>query len=216
MPATISCLLGMAAVMAAVMHAPLTSIFLIAEITGGYDLLVPLMLVTVISYITINIFERHSIYSMRLAQKGELVTHHKDQAILTLMSLDSVIDRYCMRIAPDMTLGDMVHLLAKEKENTFPVVDGADNLRGLINLADIRKVLFRQELYNVFTAEQLMQDAPDIISINTPMTHVMASFEKFGTDVLPVVDENARFVGIIHKTALFEAYRQTLVDFSEE
>ena len=198
------------------MHAPLTSIFLIAEITGGYDLLVPLMLVTVISYITINIFERHSIYSMRLAQKGELVTHHKDQAILTLMSLDSVIDRYCMRIAPDMTLGEMVHLLAKEKENTFPVVDGADNLRGLINLADIRKVLFRQELYNVFTAEQLMQDAPDIISINTPMTHVMASFEKFGTDVLPVVDENARFVGIIHKTALFEAYRQTLVDFSEE
>lgn len=216
MPATISCLLGMAAVMAAVMHAPLTSIFLIAEITGGYDLLVPLMLVTVISYITINIFERHSIYSRRLAQKGELVTHHKDQAILTLMSLDSVIDRYCMRIAPDMTLGNMVHLLAKEKENTFPVVDGADNLRGLINLADIRKVLFRQELYNVFTAEQLMQDAPDIISINTPMTHVMASFEKFGTDVLPVVDENARFVGIIHKTALFEAYRQTLVDFSEE
>ena len=168
MPATISCLLGMAAVMAAVMHAPLTSIFLIAEITEGYDLLVPLMLVTVISYITINIFERHSIYSRRLAQKGELVTHHKDQAILTLMSLDSVIDKYCMRIAPDMTLGNLVHLLAKEKENTFPVVDGANNLRGLINLADIRKVLFRQELYNIFTAEQLMQDAPDIISINTP------------------------------------------------
>ena len=166
MPATISCLLGMAAVMAAVMHAPLTSIFLIAEITGGYDLLVPLMLVTVISYITINIFERHSIYSRRLAQKGELVTHHKDQAILTLMSLDSVIDKYCMRIAPDMTLGNLVHLLAKEKENIFPVVDGANNLRGLINLADIRKVLFRQELYNIFTAEQLMQDAPDIISIN--------------------------------------------------
>ena len=191
MPATISCLLGMAAVMAAVMHAPLTSIFLIAEITGGYDLLVPLMLVTVISYITINIFERHSIYSRRL-------------------------DKYCMRIAPDMTLGNLVHLLAKEKENTFPVVDGANNLRGLINLADIRKVLFRQELYNIFTAEQLMQDAPDIISINTPMTHVMASFEKFGAEVLPVVDENARFVGIIHKTALFETYRQTLVDFSEE
>lgn len=132
------------------------------------------------------------------------------------MSLDSVIDKYCMRIAPDMTLGNLVHLLAKEKENTFPVVDGANNLRGLINLADIRKVLFRQELYNIFTAEQLMQDAPDIISINTPMTHVMASFEKFGAEVLPVVDENARFVGIIHKTALFETYRQTLVDFSEE
>ena len=215
-PTTISCLLGMAAVMAAVMHAPLTSIFLIAEITGGYDLLVPLMLVTVISYMTINIFERHSIYSMRLAKKGELVTHHKDQAILTLMSLDSVIDKYCMRIAPNMTLGNLVHLIAKERENTFPVVDGGNNLRGIITLTNIRKVLFRQELYNSFTAEQLMQDAPDIISINAPMTHVMASFEKFGTEVLPVVDGNSHFVGIIHKTALFEAYRQTLVDFSEE
>lgn len=215
-PPTIMCLLGMAAVMTGVMHAPLTSIFLIAEITGGYDLLVPLMLVTVISFITVNIFERHSIYSMRLAKKGELVTHHKDKAILTLMSLDSVIDKYCMRIAPNMSLGDIVHLIAKEKENTFPVVDGAGNLRGLISLTGIRKVLFRQELYGVFSAEQLMQDPPDIISINAPMTYVMASFEKFGTEVLPVVDENSHFVGIIHKTALFEAYRQTLVDFSEE
>ena len=215
-PATISCLLGMAAVMAGVMHAPLTSIFLIAEITGGYDLLVPLMLVTVISYITVNIFERHSIYSMRLAQKGQLVTHHKDQAILTLMNLDSVIDKYCMKVAPDMPLGELVLLLAKENENTFPVVDGGGNLRGMINLTHIRKVLFRQELYNTFTAEQLMEPAPDILSINSPMPYVMESFEKFGTEVLPVVDEESHFVGIIHKTALFEAYRQTLVDFSEE
>ena len=216
MPATISCLLGMAAVMAAVMHAPLTSIFLIAEITGGYDLLVPLMLVTVISYITIKVFERHSIYSMRLAQKGELVTHHKDQAILTLMNLDSGIDKYCIRIPPAMTLGDLVHILAKEKDNIFPVVDGSGNLRGLITLANIRKVLFRQELYAVFTAEQLMEPAPDIISITSPMNYVMDSFERSGTEVLPVIDENSRFVGIIHKTDLFEAYRQTLVDFSEE
>ncbi|MCH5178558.1 MAG: chloride channel protein [Prevotellaceae bacterium] len=215
-PTTISCLLGMAAVMAAVMHAPLTSIFLIAEISGGYDLLVPLMLVAVISYITINIFERHSIYSMRLAKKGELVTHHKDQAILTLMTLDSVIDKYCMRLAPNMTLGQMVHLIAKEKDNIFAVVDGAGTLRGIINLRNIRKVLFRQELYGVFTAEQLMEDAPDIININAPMTHVMDSFDKFGVEVLPVVDNNSHFVGIIHKTALFEAYRQMLVDFSEE
>lgn len=215
-PATISCLLGMAAVMAGVMHAPLTSIFLIAEITGGYDLLVPLMLVTVISYITVNIFERHSIYSMRLAQRGQLVTHHKDQAILTLMNLDSVIDKYCMKVAPDMPLGELVLLLAKENENTFPVVDGGGNLRGMINLTHIRKVLFRQELYNTFTAEQLMEPAPDILSINSPMPYVMESFEKFGTEVLPVVDEESHFVGIIHKTALFEAYRQTLVDFSEE
>lgn len=216
MPSTVSCLLGMAAVMAGVMHAPLTSIFLIAEITGGYDLLVPLMLVTVISYITVHIFERHSIYSMRLAQRGQLVTHHKDQAILTLMSLNSVIDKYCMKIAPDMTLGNLVMLIAKEKENVFPVVDGAGNLRGILNIRNIRKVIFRQELYGAFTAEQLMEPAPDILSINSPMTYVMDSFDRLETDVLPVVDENGLFVGLIHKTALFEAYRQTLVDFSEE
>ena len=215
-PPTICCLLGMAAVMAAVMHAPLTSIFLIAEITGGYDLLVPLMLISVTSYITIRIFEPHSIYSMRLAKKGQLVTHHKDQAILTLMNLDSVIDRQCTKVPPSMPLGEMVMIFAKDKEDIFPVVDGGNNLHGLISLKDIRKVIFRQELYHVFTAEQLMLPAPDILPIGSPMTYVMNCFEKSGADVLPVVDEDNHFVGIIHKTVLFETYRQTLVDFSEE
>ena len=215
-PVTICCLLGMAAVMASIMHAPLTSIFLIAEITGSYDLLVPLMLVSIIAYITTNIFERHSIYAIRLAQKGQLVTHHKDQAILTLMNLDTVIDRCAMKISPGTPLEELVILFAKESEEVFPVVDGANTLRGIINLKEIRKVLFRQELYRVFTAEQLMQPAPVILSINAPMTHVMDSFEKYGADVLPVVDEDSHFVGLIHKTVLFETYRQTLVDFSEE
>ena len=106
--------------------------------------------------------------------------------------------------------------MAKEKEDTFPVVDGGDKLHGLISLKDIRKVLFRQELYNAFTAEQLMTPSPDLLSINAPMTSVMDCFEKSGAEVLPVVDENNLFVGLIHKTVLFEAYRQTLVDFSEE
>lgn len=215
-PSSICCLLGMAAVMAAVMHAPLTSIFLIAEITGGYDLLVPLMLISVTSYITIRIFEPHSIYSMRLAKKGQLVTHHKDQAILTLMNLDSVIDRQCTKVTPTMPLGDLVIIFAKDKEDIFPVVDGGNNLHGLISLKDIRKVIFRQELYNVFTADQLMLPAPDILSIDSSMTYVMSCFEKSGAEVLPVVDEENHFVGIIHKTVLFETYRQTLVDFSEE
>jgi len=215
-PTTICCLLGMAAVMAAIMHAPLTSIFLIAEITGGYDLLVPLMLVSIISFITVNIFERHSIYSMRLAKKGQLVTHHKDQAILTLMNLDTVIDKCCIKVMPSTPLEELVVLFSKESEEAFPVVDGAGNLRGIINLKDIRKVIFRPELYRVFTAEQLMLPAPNILSINAPMTYIMDSFEKCGAEVLPVVDENSRFVGLIHKTLLFETYRQTLVDFSEE
>ncbi len=215
-PSTICCLLGMAAVMAAVMHAPLTSIFLIAEITGGYGLLVPLMLVSVISYITIRIFEPHSIYSMRLAKKGQLVTHHKDQAILTLMNLDSVINRQCTRVTPTMPLGELVMIFAKEKEDIFPVVDGSNNLHGLISFKDIRKVIFRQELYGVFTAEQLMLPAPDILPIGSSMTYVMNCFEKSGAEVLPVVDDDNHFVGVIHKTVLFETYRQTLVDFSEE
>lgn len=215
-PVATCCLLGMAAVMAAIMHAPLTSIFLIAEITEGYDLLVPLMLISVIAYITIRVFEPHSVYSTRLAKRGQLVTHHKDHAILTLMNLESVIDRFCMRVTPNMELGSLVLLFAKEKEDVFPVVDGSNNLHGLIILKDIRKVLFRQELYNAFRAEQLMLQPPAILSINAPMTYVMRSFEKSGADVLPVVDENNHFVGLIHKTALFEAYRQTLVDFSEE
>lgn len=216
LPVTICCLLGMAAVMAAIMHAPLTSIFLIAEITSGYDLLVPLMLISVTAFITVNIFERHSIYSMRLAKKGQLITHHKDHAILTLMSLESVIDHYCMRVKPDAMLEDLVVLFAKEKEDVFPVVDGSNNLHGLINIKDIRKVLFRQELYHAFNAEQLMLPAPAILPINAPMTYVMDSFEKSNAEVLPVIDDNNLFVGLIHKTALYEAYRQTLVDFSEE
>ncbi len=215
-PVTICCLLGMAAVMSAIMHAPLTSIFLIAEITEGYDLMVPLMLISVTGYCTIRVFEPHSVYSTRLAKKGELVTHHKDQAILTLMSLESVIDRYCMRVKPTTMLGDLVMLFAKEKEDTFPVVDGSNNLHGLINLKDIRKVLFRQELYNAFRADQLMLPAPTILTINTPMTYVMECFNNTGAEVLPVVDDSNHFVGLIHKTVLFEAYRQTLVDFSEE
>ncbi len=215
-PSTVCCLLGMAAVMAAVMHAPLTSIFLIAEITGGYALLVPLMLVSVTSYITIRIFEPHSIYSMRLAKKGQLVTHHKDQAVLTLMNLDSVIDRQCTKVPPTMPLGGLVMIFAKEKEDVFPVVDGGNNLHGLISFKDIRKVVFRQELYNVFTADQLMLPAPDILPIGSSMTYVMDCFAKSGADVLPVVDDDNHFVGLIHKTNLFETYRQTLVDFSEE
>jgi CIC family chloride channel protein len=209
-------LLGMAGVMAAVMHAPLTSIFLIAELTGGYGMLVPLMIVTVSSYLTIIAFEPHSIYAMRLAKKGQLITHHKDRSILTLMSLDSIIDKYCMRIDPDMELGKLVLLIAKEKTNAFPVVDGLGNLHGIIYLLDIRKVVFRQELYHTFTARQLMEDPPCRLNIDDPMTLVMDRFQKTNAEVLPVMDTNGKFVGLIYQTQLYSAYRQMLVDFSEE
>ena len=209
-------LLGMAGVMTAVMHAPLTSIFLIAELTGGYDMLVPLMIVTVSAYLTIIAFEPHSIYAMRLAKKGQLITHHKDRAILTLMNMDAIIDKYCLRIAPDTELGKMVNLFAKEKADTFAVVDGLGTLRGIINLANIRKVLFRQELYHSLVATQLMEEPPGIVYIDEPMSTVMDHFEATGASVLPVVDKGNKFVGLIYKEKLYSSYRQMLVDFSEE
>ena len=209
-------LLGMAGVMAAVMHAPLTSIFLIAELTGGYAMLVPLMIVTVCAYLTIVAFGPHSIYAMRLAQKGQLITHHKDRAILTLMSLDNIIDKHCMQVAPDMELGKLVLLIAKEKGDAFPVVDGMGMLRGMIYLKDIRKVVFRQELYHVFKAEQLMEDPPAQLSLTTPMTTVMDRFQQTKADVLPVLGDMGKFMGLIYQANLYTSYRQMLVDFSEE
>ena len=139
----------MAGVMSGVMHAPLTSIFLIAELTGGYNLFVPLMIVSLVSYLTIISFEPNSVYTTRLAKKGQLLTHHKDKAALTLMSLNSVVERHDTKISPDMKLGEMVLLISREKVNIFPVTDGTGHLLGIIELQKIRKVLFRQELYNV-------------------------------------------------------------------
>lgn len=209
-------LLGMAGVMTGVMHAPLTSIFLIAELTGGYGMFVPLMIVTVSAYLTVVSVEPHSIYAMRLAKKGQLITHHKDRAILTLMNLDSVIDKYCMRVPPDMELGKLVLLIAKENANAFPVVDGIGNLKGIIYLHHIRNVMFRQELYHTFKASQLMEDPPCFLNIDDAMTTVMDRFQRTGAEVLPVLDKTGKFVGFIYQAKLFAAYRQMLVDFSEE
>ena len=209
-------LLGMAGAMTAVMHAPLTGIFLIAELTGSYEMLVPLMIVTVSAYLTIVSFEPHSIYAMRLAKKGQLLTHHKDNAILTLMNLDSIIDKYCMRIHPDMELNKLVLLISKEHADVFPVVDGSGYLRSIIYLQNIRKVIFRQELYHSFCASQLMQQPPCVLSSNDPVTLVMNKFQSTKAEVLPVINETGRFVGLIYQAKLYTTYRQILVDLSEE
>lgn len=209
-------LLGMAGVMSGVMHAPLTSIFLIAELTGGYQLLMPLMIVSVCSYLTIIAFEPHSIYSMRLAKQGHLLTHHKDRSILTLMSMDMVIEKHCSRVSPDMELGRLVLLISKEKSDVFPVVDAQGTLKGVINLVNIRKVVFRQELYRQFVAEQLMEDPPALLSVNDAMAVVMDKFEETNADVLPVLSNEGIFAGFVSKTKLYSNYRQLLVDFSEE
>ena len=205
-------LLGMAGVMSGVMHAPLTGVFLIAELTGGFDLFLPLMIVSIGSYITIKIFEPHSIYSMRLAQKGELLTHHKDRAVLTLLSMDSVIEKDFLPVEPDMTLGDMVKVIAKSSRNTFPVVDSKGLLLGIVLLDNIRNIMFRPELYNRFKVSKFMVSAPARIYLSMPMDQIMKIFDDTKAWNLPVVDESGRYIGFMSKSKIFNSYREVLVD----
>lgn len=205
-------LLGMAGIMSGVMHAPLTGVFLIAELTGGYDLFLPLMIVSIGSYITILMFEPHSIYSMRLAQKGELLTHHKDKAVLTLLSADNVIERDFQIVSPEMTLGDMVKVIARSSRNTFPVVDDRGILLGIVLLDNIRNIMFRPELYSRFRVSKFMVSAPAKIVVNTPMDQIMQIFDDTKAWNLPVVDETGRYMGFMSKSKIFNSYREVLVD----
>ncbi len=203
-------LLGMAGVMSGVMHAPLTGIFLIAEITGGYDLFMPLMIVSVCSYLTIIIFEPHSIYGMRLAKQGKLITHHTDNAVLTLMSLDSVIERNYIEIEPDVELGKIVNKISRSKNNVMPVLDPAGNLLGEIDLTKIRHVVFRTELYHHFKAHQLMTQPAAVLTDDTPMVEVMKEFDKTHADWLPVLDNENHFKGYISRQRMYGMYRKTV------
>lgn len=209
-------LLGMAGLMSGVMHAPLTGIFLIAELTGGYDLFLPLMMVSVSSYLTIMIFEPHSIYSMRLAKKGELITHHKDKAVLTLLSINSVVENDFEQVRPDMDLGEMVKVISQAKRNLFPVVDAGGRLLGIVALDDIRNIMFRQELYHRFKVEKFMVSPPARIRVSDSMEEVMKAFDDTKAWNLPVVDEEGKYKGFVSKSKIFNSYRQVLVDFSAD
>lgn len=209
-------LLGMAGVMSGVMHAPLTGIFLIAEITGGYDLFMPLMIASVCSYLTIIIFEPHSIYGMRLARQGKLITHHTDHAILTLMSLDSVVDRDYTPVAPDMDLGMIVNKISRSRNSILPVLDAAGNLLGEIDIRRIRHVVFRIELYHHFKAYQLMSETPATLSDNESMTDVMKTFERTHADWLPVLDSDNHLRGYISRQRMYGMYRKMVADMSRE
>lgn len=209
-------LLGMAGVMSGVFQAPLTGVFLIAELTGGYDLFIPLMIVSAVSYLTIHIFEKHSIYAIRLARQGDLLTHHIDQSILTLMSIDAVIDKSRPILSPEMTLGHMVGVISSEGGEDFAVTDGKGTLIGIINLREIRKVIFRSELYRTFCVQQLMQPAKTILYTSDTMQHVMDKFQATDTEVLPVVNSDNTFVGFVSKTKVYGTYRQLIKDYSQE
>ena len=215
-PSTNYALLGMAGVMSGVFHAPMTGVFLIAELTGGYDLFIPLMIVSVCSYITIHTFEPHSIYAMRLARRGELLTHHKDRSVLTLMSLDAIIDKERPLLRPDMYLGQIVQAVSTEKALHFAVVDIKGGLLGIINLNGIRKLIFRSELYRMYRADQLMTRPSIVLRTDDSMTAVMERFSHTSTGTLPVLTPEGTFVGFVSRTRLLAAYRQVLKDFSEE
>ena len=209
-------LMGMAGVMSGVMHAPLTGIFLIAELTGGYSLLLPLMIVSVSAYLTIIIFEPHSIYGSRLAKEGRLLTHHTDHAVLTLMNLDSVIDRDYMAVSPDMELGQIVNQVSRSRSRVLPVLDGAGTLLGEVDIVHIRKVLFRIELYHHFMASQLMEEPVATLLETAPMSSVMKTFEHTGAEWLPVVDTQNHLKGYISRQRLYTLYRKMVHDMSED
>lgn len=209
-------LMGMAGLMSGVMHAPLTGVFLIAEITGGYDLFVPLMIVSVCSYLTIYVFEPHSIYGMRLARQGKLITHHTDHAVLTLMSLDSVIDHDYQTVAPDLELGAMVHKISQSRTSVLPVVDRAGGLIGEVDIKQIRHVMFRTELYHHFTARQLMTEPAARLMEDASMTDVMKAFDETRADWLPVLDADHHLKGYIARKRIYGAYRDMVADMSED
>ena len=209
-------LLGMAGVMSGVMHAPLTGIFLIAEITGGYDLFLPLMIVSVCSYLTISIFEPHSIYGMRLAKQGKLITHHTDHAVLTLMSLDSVIERNYTAVEPDMELGNIIHKISQSRHDLLPVLDAAGNLLGEINISKLRHIVFRTELYHHFKAHQLMMPPPATLRDDSPMAVVMKMFDRTHADGLPVLDSDNHLKGYIYRQRMYGMYRKMVADMSQD
>lgn len=216
LPEENAALLGMAGVMSGVMHAPLTGVFLIAELTAGYTLFMPLMIVSVCAYLTILMFEPHSIYGMRLAKQGKLITHHTDKSVLTLMTLDSVIERDYTPVSKDMELMKLVHALSESRSELLPVVDGAGNLIGEVDLNKLRHIVFRTELYHYFTVAQLMSPPPTMLRLEDPMEDVMQSFDKYNVLHLPVLDDKGHLYGYISRTHLYSQYRQMVADLSNE
>lgn len=209
-------LMGMAGVMSGVMHAPLTGVFLIAELTGGYGLFLPLMMVSVSSYLTIIIFEPHSLYSMRLAKKGELLTHNKDKSALTLMKMEDVIETSFTTVTPEMDLGELVKAISTSSRNVFPVLDQDNMLVGGVFLDDIRNIMFRQELYHRFRVSKLMTTIPGRLYDTYNVGQVMRIFDETHAWNLPVVNAEGKYLGMVSKSKILNSYREVLVKFSED
>jgi len=208
-------LVGMAGVMAGVMHAPLTGIFLIAEFTGGYQLFTALIITSVISYLTIMIFEPHGIYTKRLAKRGELMTHHKDRNVLQMMSVEKLIETNFKTISKDATLGDLVKVIAESVRNVVSVVDDEGEFYGVVFVNDIRNIMFKPELYETTTVESIMYMPDPVVDPNESMESVAQKFQDTGNYNLPVID-NGKYVGFVSRARIFSNYRRLLKEFSDE
>jgi CIC family chloride channel protein len=208
-------LAGMAGMMAGVMHAPLTAIFLITDITGGHALFLPISLTAAFAFITSQYIEPHSIYTSRLAKRGELITHDKDKAILTLLKTNKLIEKDFICVRPENTLGDLVKCISKSKRNIFPVIDHNTNFIGVVLLDNIRDIIFDPQQYKITTVSELLTPAPAKIEAGETMDAVMDKFEKTGAWNLPVV-ENKKYIGFLSKSKIFSSYRHLLQQFYEE
>jgi CIC family chloride channel protein len=208
-------LVGMAGVMAGVMHAPLTAIFLIAEITGGYQLLTPLIIVSAIAYLTSHVFESHSIYARQLAIRKELITHDKDKAVLSFMNPRQLIETNFSMIDPEATLGELVKVVATSTRNIFPVVDRSGNFYGIVTLDIIRQIMFDQSLYEITYVKGLMVWPDRTLDPDDPMDVIVQLFDRSDLYNLPVLKEG-KYLGFISRARIFSQYREMLRKFSED
>ena len=209
-------LVGMAGLMAGVMQAPMTAIFLIAEISGGYQLLLPLILTASLSYGTMRLFEKYSIYTKRIAQSGELLTHDSDQAVLTLLKTESLVETDFTPVQIDDTLQRLVEAVSVSRRNIFPVLDSRKRFQGYVDLSDIRRDMFRTDIYGTARVYNYMRSAPEYVFPDEPMESVMRKFGKTGAWNLPVVDRERHYLGFVSKSKIFNAYREELRDFSQD
>lgn len=216
LPARNFALMGMAGVMSGVMHAPLMGIFLTAELTGGYDLFLPLLMASTLSYGTIKMFEPYSIYTMRLAHEGKLLTHHKDRAVLTLLKMGNVIETDFVSVRPEMNLKEMVGAISRSTRNLFPVIDSEGMLIGVVLLDEIRNIMFRPDLYRRMYVRQFMSMPPTRVRTGQSMEEVMKAFDDSSAWNLPVVDADGRYVGFVSKSKIFNSYRRVLRHYSED
>jgi chloride channel protein, CIC family len=209
-------LIGMAGTIAGIIHAPLTAIFLIAEITGGYELFIPLMIVSAISYATVKVFTPNSVYTIQLAKRGQLMTHHKDKAMLSMMNIENLIETNFKKVYEEDMLGDLVKLIEKSSRNIFPVLNDANELRGIVVLDDIREIMFKSELYDKVNVKDIMiSPEPYLVSINDSMEKVAEKFQETGNFNLPVVDGN-KYVGFVSRARVFSVYRRLIKKFSDD